>query len=817
MALIFTAATAGMTALHASRKEHRRYLLETEPIAPRKKHTVLFGKVPGEIRGGNPMTPPRELDDPYFWMRSDKRDNKEVLKHLDWENKYTNNYIDETRKLGSLKKCLYNEYLSHLKETDEQHPYRWGDYLYYSRTVKGKSYQIYCRKKAQYKVANQNLDDVKSIYSTSGPEEVILDINKVAEGHNFCHVGALQPSPDHTLLAVAVDFSGDEYYEIQILDIATGSIIDRVAKTAGSIEWGSDNSLIFYTVCNETHRPFQCWRHNVNQGGDYSNTSDALLLQDDNEMFWMGISKTESGEFLLCETASKETWETHALDLRQDSSTEVGAGCGSFRCIHSREKGLKYEASHVYLKSSNPEGCWIIRSNKDGCKNFKISVAPLPEKSTFRSSIDPKNPPKVSSTDTWRDILPYDENTNITGLHCFKSWLVVYGRCDGFKHCWTVSLTGVNTPMSLTGVTMPEESCDVWGSRNRVFDTHHLRLGYTSLTKPDTLFSFDMRGSDLVVLKTKEVPLYNEELYVSMKTIARASDGREVPISLVMRGDLRVKNFSGKTGNYSLDDITSGPLHLYGYGSYGICIDPYFSAVRLSLLDRGLVFAIAHVRGGGEMGRWWYEDEGKYLSKKNTFTDFVACAEHLIEKDITNPNVLSIEGRSAGGLLMGAVVNLRPELFRACIAGVPFVDAAATMCDPSIPLTVEEWEEWGNPNEEKYYEYMLSYSPLQNIKENVEYPAILATGGLHDPRVQYWEPMKWVNALRYASKSRREAIANGTKVDKYNQRPILLKIEMSAGHFSASDRYKEYKEKAFDYAWLLDQLGLGCSISRSKM
>ena len=441
-------------------------------------------------------------------------------------------------------------------------------------------------------------------------------------------------------------------------------------------------------------------------------------------------------------SSSSETSEAHFIDLQHPEK--------GLQAVQKREKGVLYWMDH------QGEHFYIV-TNKDKATNFKLVAAPV----------------TAPGAANWKEVFPYDPEVKIDHVECFKDFIAVSGRQDGFSQIWIVKKTGAAYDKHRITFDEPIYTVSTW--INRTYDTSKLRFMYTSMTKPRTTYDYDVNSREQVFLKEKPCPKYDPSLYVAERVEATATDGTIVPMSMVYRKDKRGKG--------------PQPVHLYGYGSYEICIDPSFQSTVLPLLDRGVIYVIAHIRGGGEMGRTWYED-AKYLTKMNTFTDFINCAEHLIQTGVTSSSMMTCEGRSAGGLLMGAVLNLRPDLFTAAIAGVPFVDVMNTMSDASIPLTTGEWEEWGNPNEAKYFQYMLSYSPYENVKAQA-YPTILVTSGLFDPRVAYWEPMKWVARLREV---------------KSDQNDVLLKMDLSSGHFSASDRYHYLREKAFDLAFLLDQV-----------
>lgn len=698
------------------------------------------------------MNPPRLRDDPYFWLRDDDRKNEEVLAHLRLENEYG---AKTTAAIDPLRKVLYEEHKGHLKETDDSPPYPYGQYFYYTRTVEGKSYTIHCRKNG----------------SVDGDEQVLLDVNKIGEGKSHCDVRGVKPSPDHGLLGYSADFTGNETYEATVLDIATGKVIESEVKgLAGSITWGADEKSFFYQTENEAKRPHKVWKHVVGT----KQSEDVCLYTDDDELYYVGCGKTKSGKYLLIYSESSETCEWSYLDLESGNDT--------LHSFQPRQFGLRYYPDH---HGDN----FLIVTNKDGATEMCLMSTPV----------------TATSVENWKMVLPHTEDRLIDDIELFKDFLVVSGRAAGLTQVWVMNIAGGQPDIaSMKRLQFKDELYEIAVNVNKQYDTSTLRITYESPCSPWTWYDVDMSkpqgnadesAAALTTIKQKEVLNFNGELYTTKRAFATASDGAKIPISIVFRKDL----FSG-----SFDDGKAPhtvPMMLYGYGSYGICIDPGFDARILPYLDRGMAYAIAHVRGGGEMGRHWYEKQGKYLNKRNTFTDFIACAEHLIDNGFTVPKQLAIEGRSAGGLLMGTVLNMRPDLFQVAVAGVPFVDVMNTMCDPSIPLTTGEWEEWGNPNEAKYFHYMLSYSPMDNIIAQ-EYPNILITAGLHDPRVAYWEPAKWASKLRSL---------------KTDNNEVIVKMDLESGHFSASDRYKYLREKAWEQAYVLDKLGLRDVEKRSSL
>eukprot|EP00462_Mataza_sp_D1_P020413 CAMPEP_0175147498 /NCGR_PEP_ID=MMETSP0087-20121206/16029_1 /TAXON_ID=136419 /ORGANISM="Unknown Unknown, Strain D1" /LENGTH=766 /DNA_ID=CAMNT_0016432701 /DNA_START=52 /DNA_END=2352 /DNA_ORIENTATION=- len=718
------------------------------PKLRKEPHMVPFGAVPGQNRGDNPMSPLLHIEDPYFWVRDDTRKNPEVLDHLRAENAYTKL---KTQHLDSFCKTLYSEMLSHVQETDESCPYPHGPYQYYTRTEKGSSYRWHCRRHSAAGAGGE------------GKEEVLLDENAVAAGLAHCEVGRVAVSPDHKVLAYSVDTSGYETYTIKFKVIATGEELpDTVEGTGRSVVWGRDNTEIFYSTFDHAHRTNKVWLHRVGTPRE----SDQCLHTEDDELYSAYFFKSFSGRFLFLASASSETTEFHAIDLpNQPRDT----GLMNSYCIQPRHKGVVYQVAHHGDR-------FFIVSNRNTAINFKLSWARV-------------QPDKCGAAD-WEDVFPYDPAVKTDSVTCFEKYLVVSGREGGFTRVWVAPFTADGGVGDKHCISFPEPIYTIEEGVNKEFTSTSLRLSYSSLTCPVTWFDYDMGTRTLTQVKQKPCPNYNSDLYACERWEATSADGVKVPMSAVFRKDKRNQR----------QEAQAGPVHLYGYGSYEISIDPDFRHTILPLLDRGVTYVIAHIRGGGEMGRSWYED-AKYLSKKKTFEDFVACAQHLVSCGITTPQMMTTEGRSAGGLLMGAVLNMRPDLFVGAVAGVPFVDVMCTMSDASIPLTTGEWEEWGNPNETKYFQYMLEYSPYENVKAQA-YPHILVTSGLFDPRVAYWEPTKWVAKLRDV---------------KTDSNEVLLKMELDSGHFSASDRYHYLREKAFDTAFILDKLGLsGCSSGSSS-
>ena len=575
--------------------------------------------------------------------------------------------------------------------------------------------------------------------AVDGDEEIILDENKLAAGKGYFRIGIFDVSPDHNLLAYSVDTKGTETYTIYFKDLRTGRLtLDEIPDTYYSSAWGNDSKTFFYTVLDDAKRPHKLLRHVLGTAVD----RDELVHHETDERFFVRVGTTRSKRFILLNLQSQITTEVRYVD--------AGRPGDPFRIMHPRQQGMEYSVRH--------QGDYFYIVTNDNAVNFKVM----------------RTPTSSPSKGNWTSFIPHTPGVKIDGLDAFANHLAVYQRNNGLRTLRIMNLT--------TGkdhhVTFPEPVYTYRATDNDVYDTNVLRFTYNSLVTPASVFDYDMDARTRVLKKRTEVlGGYDPDLYTSERIFATAADGTRVPISLVYRRGIK------RDG--------TNPTLLDGYGSYGASRDPRFSSNRLSLLDRGFVYAIAHIRGGGDMGRPWYDD-GKLLKKRNTFTDFIACAERLIDAGYTSPAHLAITGGSAGGLLMGAVTNLRPDLFQAVVARVPFVDVVNTMLDASIPLTVIEYEEWGNPNDKTYYDYMMTYSPYDNVVAK-DYPNLLITAGLNDPRVQYWEPAKWTAKLRAL---------------KTNDNLLLLKTNMGAGHGGASGRYDRLRDTSFWYAFVLDRLGV---------
>jgi oligopeptidase B len=574
-----------------------------------------------------------------------------------------------------------------------------------------------------------------------GAEVVLYDENIEAGDNEFFDMGTFDVSPKADLLAYSTDTAGNETFQLRFRDLNTGSdLADEVSDTSYGGAWSKDGSVYFYTREDETKRPFQIWRHRLGS----NSSSDVLVYEEDDERFFVGVGNSKTDDFVIIQAGSSLTSEVYFLDANNPD--------GEFRVVEPRQEGIEYSVSHH--RGTNGDRFYVL-TNEDA-PNFKLMETPV-------SAPGRKN---------WTEVIAHDEHVKIDGVDVFSEYLALAQRSNAISQVGIVELSS----MKRWVLEQDEEVYTASPGGNAEFETSVIRFGYTSMVTPSSVFEVDLATGKRTLLKQQPVlGDFDPSRYVTKRLWAKAHDGTEIPMSIVSRRDR---------------PSTPGPCLLYGYGSYEMCMDPGFSSVRLSLLDRGFAFVIAHIRGGGEMGRQWYED-GKFLKKKNTFKDFISCAEHLIETGVTTSEQLCIRGGSAGGLLVGAVLNERPDLFGAAVAQVPFVDSLNTMLDPSLPLTIHEYEEWGNPQDPEYYEYMASYAPYENVAAR-SYPKVLVTAGLNDPRVSYWEPAKWVQKLR-------EHNTSGSTV--------LLKTEMGAGHMGPSGRYDTWREEAFVYSFIIDTVG----------
>ncbi len=671
-------------------------------------------------------------DDEYAWLRD--REDPDLLPLLEAENAYTDAV---TAAHADLRDRIFAEIKAATQETDLSVPHRKGAWWYYSRTEEGQPYPIHCRRAD---------DGTGTAMPPDTDEVVLLDENAVAEGHDYLSVGVFEVSPDGDRLAWSVDHAGDEAHRLHVTDLTSGSQLgEAIDGTSYGFAWAADSATCFYTTLDATQRPWRVHRHVV--GVDpVDGSEDVLVHQEDDERFFASVGTSRSGALIAITLESKVTSEVRILDARHPTVDP--------RVVEPRRQGHEYSVAH------HGDHLYVV-SNDGDAPNFALWRLPLAD----------------LRRDRWEAVIAHRDDTRIEGVEAFADHLVVHARRDGVTGLAVIDLaTGDRRDLAFD-----EEVHTAVAGVNEEFDTSTYRFGYQSLVTPATVFEEDLATGERRLLKRQPVlGDFDPAAYESTRLWAEADDGTRVPISVV------AKRGTARDGN--------APCLLYGYGAYEASMDPWFSIARLSLLDRGVVFAVAHVRGGGELGRRWYED-GKLLAKPNTFGDFLACARHLVAEGWTSTARMVARGGSAGGLLMGAVANLAPDEFAAVVAEVPFVDALNTILDPSLPLTVIEWEEWGNPIEdEAVFACMRSYTPYENIVAR-EYPAILATGGLNDPRVGYHEPTKWVQRLR-------ATVGNGP------DRPILLKIELGTGHGGPSGRYDAWRQEAFVLAFALWQMGI---------
>lgn len=677
--------------------------------------------------------------DHYAWLR--QKQNPEVIAYLEAENAYTDAALRPTE---SLQEHLYQEMLGRIQQTDVTVPYRLRGQLYFSCTEQGNQYPVHCRR----------VDKAGSL------DEPLLDLNKLAEGHVFLSLGSYEVSDDNLLLAYSLDTTGFRQYTLQVKNLWSGEILPEKIERVTGAAWAADSRTLFYTVEDETtKRSYRLYRHAAG-----STEKDALIYEERDERFRIGIERTRSGAFLLLVIASHTTSEVRYLP--------AASPLGDFRVIEPREPEHEYYVDHHpnpltrEPRGADPldaSGHFFIRTNSGG-RTFRLCCAPV------------GHPQQAN----WHEIVPNRLEVMLAGVDVFRSHLVLLEREGGLPFLRVVDLAS-QAPTALAAshrIAFDEPAYNASLGQNREFDAEFVRFNYESLATPRSVIDYDVRTREQVVRKRQPVlGGYDASQFISERLHATASDGTKVPISLVYRRN------TPRDG--------SAPLLLYGYGSYGISVPINFSSNRLSLLNRGIVYAVAHIRGGGELGKQWHDD-GRMRKKRNTFTDFIAAAEHLIAQRYTSAAKLAIEGGSAGGLLMGAVTNMRPDLFRIVMTHVPFVDVLNTMLDASLPLTVGEYEEWGDPRIEDDYFYIKSYCPYTNLEPR-EYPAMLVKTGLNDSQVMYWEPAKYVAKLR------------ALKIDSD---ALLFKINMGAGHGGASGRYDYLREIALDYAFLLTQLGM---------
>ena len=679
--------------------------------------------------GGAPPKPPmaekktkttnihgETLVDDYFWLR--EKTNPAVMSHLKAEDDYTESVMKPTK---ALQEKLYNEMVSHIKETDQQVPYRRGDYFYYTRTEKGKQYPIFCRMKG----------------STKAAEEIVIDVNELAKGQKFMSIGMFVPSDDGNLLAYSTDNTGFRQYSLQIKDLRTGQILPERVERINNLAWSTDNKTMFYVTEDAvTKRSDKFFRHVL--GTDKHD----LVYEEKDELFDIATSRTRDKAIIVLAIFSKTSTEARYIPAdKPDAALKV---------VLPRQPDHEYDLDHR-------GGLFYIRTNKDA-KNFRVVTAPV-------------NDPSEAN---WKEFVAHRPAVKVEDVNLFADHAVLAEWENGLQQIEVINFKTNKRQR----IEFPEPVYSANLSSNAEFNTAVVRYSYNSMVTPNSTFDYDMNTGKSTLLKQQEVPGgFDRTNYKAERVFATASDGTKIPISVVYRKGVKLDG--------------SAPLLLYGYGSYGISIPPTFSSSRLSLLDRGVIFAIGHIRGGGELGEEWRE-AGRMMKKINTFTDFIACAETLVKQKYTSSDRLVIQGGSAGGLLVGAVSNMRPDLFKAVISQVPFVDVLNTMLDATLPLTTSEYIEWGNPNDKPAYDYMKKYSPYDNLAK-ANYPATLVKVSVNDSQVPYWEGAKLVAKLRTM---------------KTDNNPLLLKVNFGAGHGGASGRYDALRETAFDYAFMLWQMGI---------
>jgi oligopeptidase B len=674
-----------------------------------------------------------QIVDDYFWLR--QKGTPEVERYLQAENAYTNAVMKPTE---AFQGKLYQEMLARIEETDTTVPYRKNGFYYYSRTVQGKQYPILCRKSA----AGAAKNDLTGATARS-PEQVMLDLNQLPL--KFVGLGAAEVSDDSRWLAYAVDGTGFRQYSLRFKDLTTGAIAPDVIERVDNVAWARDNQNVFYVVQDlVAKRPYRLYRHRL--GSDVS--QDQLVYEEKDEMFELALERSRSGAYLIATSESKTTTEVRVLDARKPDD--------GWRVIEPRAHDHKYFVTHqgdeFLIMTDSPD-----QPGGKKAVNFRLVSAPV----------------ATPERNHWKEIIGHRDDVMLESVDAFSDHLVLEERAEALPRLTVVFRDGKGE-----AIRMPEPIYSVFPDANPEYDSGVFRFHFESPMTPDTVYDYDVRSRSLERLKRQVVKGDFERLKLEEKRItATAADGTKIPISIVYKQGLPQK---------------AHPMLLYGYGSYGISIPLNFSSDRLSLLDRGVVYALAHIRGGGDLGKPWHEG-GRMASKMNTFTDFIACGEELERSGWTARDRVVIMGGSAGGLLMGAVTNLRPDLWKGVVAQVPFVDVINTMLDESLPLTVGEFEEWGNPRKKDEFDWMAKYSPYDNVARK-SYPAILVESSYNDSQVMYWEPAKYVAKLR------------ALKTDK---NPLLFKVHMEpAGHGGKSGRYDRLRETAFTYAWILSQLGI---------
>jgi oligopeptidase B len=658
------------------------------------------------------------LIDNYFWLRDRKNYNDEIIKYLEDENAYTEKMMSGAKEFQD---ALYKEMLGRIKQTDVNVPYRYGDYFYYSRTVEGKQYPIFCRKKG----------------SLDATEEVILEMNEMAKGYKFLGLGGFSISDDGNLLAYSLDFTGYRQFKLFIKDLRSGQIFPETFERTGSIMWANDNKTIFYTTEDPvSKRSDKFWRHTL------GNKESELIYEEKDELFDIGGGRSRDKKIIFLSAFAKTSTEVRYIPADQPNS--------ELKVILPRQAEHEYGVDYY-------EGKFYITTNKNA-KNSRVVVVPI-------------NDP---SEKNWKEFIPHNAAVKINGVDFFADFGVISEKENGLDYLRVIDMKTKKSHR----VETPENDYTIGLSNNPEFNTNVIRFNYTSFITPPSVFDYNVSTKERKLLKEQPVlGGYDKNQYVADRVWAKARDGVKVPISIVYKKGVKLDG--------------TAPMHLYAYGSYGASMPPTFSSTRLSLIDRGAIYALAHIRGGGELGEEWRQ-AGRMMQKMNTFNDFIDSADWLIKNKYTTSDKLVISGGSAGGLLMGAVVNMRPDLFKAALAQVPFVDVINTMLDASLPLTTSEYLEWGNPNEKAAFDYMVKYSPYDNVKAQ-NYPVLMIQVSLNDSQVPYWEGAKWAAKLREM---------------KTDNNMLLLKTNMGAGHGGSSGRYDALKEQAFNMAFILSQMGI---------
>jgi len=735
----------GLTECCPHRPDSLAYMQSDPPLASRRPIESVH-----KFDGAHGSETRTRTDD-YDWLR--EKESPEVVAYLEAENTYTE---ERTAHLADLRQTIFDEIKARTRETDLSVPTRIRGHWYYSRSYEGKEYGASCR----IPVADESdwtppkpAEDCAPDQPALPGEELLLDLNELAEGHEFFSMGGSSVSPDDRLLAYSTDVVGDERYTVRVKDLTTGELTgDEITGVLGGVTWDPNGTHVYYITVDESWRADKVWRHTLGT----AQSEDTLVFHETDGRFWVGIGRSRSDRYLMIAAGSKTTSEYHLYDARDPDA--------GFVLFHPRTEDLEYTLEHAVLAGQDR---FLVLHNGHG-PDFEIGLA----EPTLAD-------PAPSGPDAWAPLIPHRAGVRLEDVDAFAGHLVVHQRSDGLTQLRILELgeTGVADDYL---VEFEDAVYTIGSGANTAFEQPVVRLGYTTMAKPASVYNYDVRSRELTLLK--QAPVlggYDSADYEEHRVWATADDGTLVPISLVHKRGAR-------------DAGAAIPFLLYGYGAYEMSIDPYFAIGRLSLLDRGAGFAIAHVRGGGEMGRHWYDD-GKLMHKRHTFDDFIACARHLVAESWTTPETLVAEGGSAGGLLIGAIVTQAPEQFGGVVAQVPFVDPLTSMLDATLPLTVTEYDEWGNPEADPaVYDYIAGYAPYDNVAA-VDYPPILAETSINDTRVLYVEPAKWIARLRATATGRRD---------------FLLKTEMAAGHGGVSGRYKAWADRAFTLAWILDRMGL---------